>query len=391
MKRVLKICPDIWKNENRDKRELSVCRELGAETLVMAKGRLGDSFQKDEVDGFPVFRFSTRPLGTARWLTPLNQVLSLFIWGWKARKFRADIISGHDLPGLFIGYLSNFGSRHKAKLVYDSHEFEIGRSMSRNASQTWLVTHLERFLIKRCAFSIMVNDAIADEVQSIHRLKKRPVVARNVPAYWELNPEKIVKTRAELLQKLNLPKEGFLIMYHGGVTQGRGIENLLQAVSKVQDAFAIILGDAEDQNYLASLHSLCQELDIRERVLFLPAVPTEMLRNYVGAVNLGITLPPPKSRNHILSLPNKFFENIQSLTPLIVSRFPSLESITRYYGIGLTVDPENVEEIATAICRMRDDQEFYATCKNNLKRAKENLCWEKERGALTDAYRRILS
>ena len=40
---------------------------------------------------------------------------------------------------------------------------------------------------------------------------------------------------------------------------------------------------------------------------------------------------------------------------------------------------------------MRDDREFYAACKENLKRAKEELCWEREKTALEEAYRRILS
>ncbi len=390
MKRVLKICGFTWENQSRDKRELSVCRELGAETLIMAKGAPGDSFRENEVDGYKVYRFSTRPLGQARWLTPLNQVLSLLIWGRKARKFHADIISGHDLPGLFIGYLSNLGNRHKAKLVYDSHEFEIGRTSRRNRLQIWAVCRLERFLMKRCAFSIMVNDSIADEVQRIHRLKNRPVVARNVPPYWELDPAETARVRADFLGKLNLPEESFLVMYHGALVQDRGIENMLRAVAQTPGTAAVILGNALTPSYLESLRALTGELGITERTLFHPAVPVEILRSYVGAADMGVSLLLPVVQNHILALPNKFFENIQSLTPLVVSNFPAIGSIVDHYSIGLRVNPENVEEIAAAIRRLKDDREFYAACKENLKRAKEELCWEHEKTALKEAYRRIM-
>lgn len=391
MKRVLKICANTWDSASRDKRELTLCRDLGAETLVMAKGAPGDSFRKEEVSGFHVYRFSTRPLGTARWLTPLNQILSLFVWGRKARKFRPDVITGHDLPGLFVGYLSNFGNPHKAALVYDSHEFEIGRAVRRSRLQIWLVTRLERFLMKRCAFSIMVNDSIAGEVQRIHRLKERPVVARNVPSYWELDPAEAARVRSGLLEKLGLPEGTFLTMYHGALMPERGIENLLRAVSLTPGTAAVVLGNG-NESYVSSLRALCRELGAADRVLFHPAVPVEALRNYAGAVDVGTAIIMGNtSKSYYLSLPNKFFETVQSLTPLIASNFPEMGKIIRDYNIGSTVDPENVEDIAAAIRRMRDDREFYAACKENLKRAKEELCWEREKTALEEAYRRILS
>ncbi len=390
MKRVLKICANTWDSASRDKRELTLCRDLGAETLVMAKGAPGDSFREEEVSGFKVYRFSTRPLGTARWLTPLNQILSLFVWGRKARKFRPDVITGHDLPGLFVGYLSNFGNPHKAALVYDSHEFEIGRAVRRSRLHIWLVTRLERFLMKRCAFSIMVNDSIAGEVQRIHRLKERPVVARNVPSYWELDPAEAARVRSGLLEKLGLPEGTFLTMYHGALMPERGIENLLRAVSLTPGTAAVVLGNG-NESYVSSLRALCRELGAADRVLFHPAVPVEALRNYAGAADMGVSLLQPVVQNHILALPNKFFENIQSLTPVIVSDFPAISSLLRHYGIGLPVNPESPEDIAAAIRRMRDDREFYAACKENLKRAKEELCWEREKTALEEAYRRILS
>lgn len=391
MKRVLKIYANVWVNASRDKRELNVCRELGAETVVMAKDPLGNSFRKETVDGFPVCCLSTRPLGGAPWLTPFNRILSLFIWSREARKLHADVISGHDLPGLFIGYLSNLGNPHKAKLVYDSHEFELGRNAKRSRFQIWVIKHLERFLIKRCAFSIMVNDSIADEVQRIHALKERPVVARSVPFYWELDPEEAARVRKEFCRELNLPEDTFLVMYHGGIIQGRGIEKMLQAVALIPDTAAVILGNAPDPNYAAVLRSLVEELRIQERVLFHPAVPVEALRNYVGAANMGISLLQPVVQNHIMALPNKFFENIQSLVPVVVSDFPIIGNIVDHYGIGLRTDPDNPEKIAVAIEKMQSDTVFYTTCKENLKRAKKELCWEREKTALAEAYRRILS
>jgi len=53
-------------------------------------------------------------------------------------------------------------------------------------------------------------------------------------------------------------------------------------------------------------------------------------------------------------------------------------------------DPANVEQITKAITKMKEDKAFYATCKENLRLAKEELCWEKEKEKLKAAYREIL-
>ena len=155
--RVLKIVLNEWKNENRDKRELSVIEELGGETIIMAKG--DKTGVVEYVEGFKVHRFTTSPFGN-KVPKRISRYFSLFIWAYYARRFKADIISGHDYIALLIGYLSTLFMRkdQKPKLVYDSHEFELGRNTKkRGLVKTFLITYLERFLISRSVFSIMVN------------------------------------------------------------------------------------------------------------------------------------------------------------------------------------------------------------------------------------------
>ena len=54
------------------------------------------------------------------------------------------------------------------------------------------------------------------------------------------------------------------------------------------------------------------------------------------------------------------------------------------------MDPTDPKAIADAILRMRDDRAFYAECKEHLKVAKEELCWEREKQNLKQAYKAIL-
>lgn len=384
--RVLKICIGTWVNASHDKRELSAVRELGAETEVVAKGDVSGTVEK--VDGFRVTRLSARPLGD-RFPVSLNRVASIFTWAAYVRKMNVDIITGHDLSGLVIGYLSNFCKRKKAKLVYDSHEFELGRSADRSKALLLLLKHAEKFLMKRCVFSLVVCDSIADELQRLYRLKDRPIVARNTPFYWELDDEKIRKTRHEILASMNLPDSTFIVMFHGYFREGEGIESILHAVANIPGTAAVLVGNSSPDRK-RELQNMCSELNIQDRTYFHAAVPVEELPRYVGSADVGVAMLLPVNQNNIWALPNKFFENVQSLTPVIVSDFPEIGKMVDRYQIGLKVDPENESELVSAIERMRDDSTFYEKCKENLKQAKEELCWEKEKKVLQRAYQEIL-
>jgi glycosyltransferase involved in cell wall biosynthesis len=320
-----------------------------------------------------------------------NRIVSSFLWAHSAGIINADIISGHDLNGLFIGYMSNIlkPKGRKAYLIYDSHEFEIGRNAKRNKLQIWWITHLERFLIKRCAFSIVVNDTIADEVQRIHKLKRRPIVVRSTPNLWHVDETVTQQIHAEFCMQLNIPQNSFIVMYHGAIMSNRGIETLIQLVKVNPNIYIVILGFGEAE-YMDNLKKIAVDTGVEKRITFHPAVPLEELWKYVGAADVNVILGVQKVKSYYYGLPNKLFEIIQSLTPIIASKFPEMERIIEKYSIGLTCDPENLKEINICIERMRTDKSFYAKCKENLKRAKQELCWEKEKHILIREYQNLL-
>lgn len=383
---LLKIYGGIWENQSRDVRELSVVKELGVDAEVIAKGECTGEIEI--ISGYKVHKISTRPLGR-HVPNSVNRIISLFTWSHFVRKFDADIISGHDILGLSIGYLSNLWKKKKAKLVYDSHEFEIGRAAERSRLSIVLIKWLECFLIKRSDFSIMVNDSIADEVQRIHNQAKRAIVVRNTPMYWKLDREEIEKTRNRIIREMEIDSDPFIVIYHGGVFRERGVEVMLQAISMLENVCGIILGNC-DEDYEQELKERCSELGVRERIYFHAAVSHSELYKYTGAADVGIITIPGLYKSYYYMLPNKFFENVQSLTPVIVSDFPEIAKLTTKYGIGIKVDPSDVNQIAAAIKKMQDDKSFYQKCKENIKIAKNDLCWENEKKSLEEAYKTII-
>lgn len=386
-KLVLKIAANEWKNASRDMRELSVVKELGADVLVMAKGNL--SGQRENVNGFEVYRMATRPLGKK---TPkfLNRLLSVFIWAYQARKFKPDIISCHDLIPLYIGWMSTLfiGKDKRPKLIYDSHEFTIYDGKKTKIQQI-IITVLEGFLIKKCEFTIEVNDLIADEVQRIHKLKKRPIVVRNVPNKWTIDPKICMEMREELIKEFTNRggAEYFILMYHGAIARGRGIEKLIRLIEKGNELVGVILGDG-DESYVKDLKELAESI-CSGKILFHPAVEQSQLWKYAGAVDLGMILAPLNCKNDLYSLPNKFFENIQSETPILCPNYPAMIELVEKYNIGIACEINDDKEILRNIEKIRN-KKCYSEYKKSIKRAKEDLCWEKEKVVLKNYYEKII-
>lgn len=125
-------------------------------------------------------------------------------------------------------------------------------------------------------------------------------------------------------------------------------------------------------------------------MLFRDAVPLEVLGEYAGAADAGMVIVRADTESNYLMLPNKFFENVQSLTPVIASDFPEIGSLVRKYDIGVLVDPDDVSQVGEAIDRLRSDPALLSRLRENLETAKAELCWEKEKKQLEVAYSRIL-
>lgn len=389
--KVLKIVCSEWKNASRDKRELSVVKELGAEAVVMAKGQPGDKFEKDKVDGFDVYRFSTKPLGTSSAFAIPNRIVSIFTWAYYARKMKAEVLSCHDLGALVIGWLSTLfvSESKKPKLVYDSHEYTLGLAVFKNKYKRAFAKFAEKFLMKKCAFSIMVNDEIAEKVQEIHKLKVKPISVKNTPDKWELEPEKAENIRKSMLSSFGMD-DAFIAMYHGAIIPKRGVEVFIEAIAKNENVYGIVLGNFATQDFENQIKLLVEKSGVTERVLFLPAVPHSELKNYICAVDCGVSLLQNTCENHLYALPNKFFECVQCLTPVVVSNFPAISNLVDKYNIGIKCDPESPEDVAHSFELMCKNKEMYSMFSDNMVKAKEDLCWENEKEVLIEAYRKML-
>ena len=371
---------------SRDKRELAAAAGLGWQVVILCPNRDTRPYPETaEVRILPSFEVSPRVPRLLRYL----RIVANWVWHVLAvSRVQADVLSCHDLPALRIGYVQNLlrAPSRRVKLVYDAHEFEIGRNTGgrRGRLATWYIRHEEGFLMKRCAFSIVVNDSIADALQQIHHLRQRPVVVRSTPNLWVRDEAAIAANRRAMLEKL--PGVRYLLMFHGNLGRGNGIPDIIRAVARIPDAGLVLMGAQSDPAFARELKQLAETCGAGGRVLFRPAVPAERLPDYIGAVDLELMPIEPVVRSHYYVLPNKFFESVQAEVPMVASDLPEMRRLIDQYQIGLCCKPNDVDDLCRCIDRMRGDAGLYARCRENLKIAKQDLCWEKERTVLEQAF-----
>ena len=371
---------------SRNRREICAALEYGYTVSVFSmdtsrEGTLLPEHVEIAHDGEIYFDYST-PKWKRIFLLLRNYIVLII----RTAKLNADVLSCHDLSALHMAYLATWWKRKRPKLIYDSHEFELGRIGSRTNLQNVYVKHLERFLIRRCAFSIMVNDSIADEVQKIHKLKQRPIVVRSTPEKWAVDPEETKKKRRELLDRFTDSRVEHIMMFHGNLGNGNGLEMTVPTLQKFKDIGIVLMGAQGSKELVRKIQKKSKEAGVEGRLLIIPPVDITELWKYSGAADVEMMAIEPVSKSYYYSLPNKLFESIQSETPVIASDLPEMKRIVEGYRIGLLCSPGDMRAFCDCVDRMLTDRELYSACKQNILKAKEDLCWEKEKQVLKDAF-----
>jgi glycosyltransferase involved in cell wall biosynthesis len=250
----------------------------------------------------------------------------------------ADVWHGHDLPGLLTA--RSLQKRHGGGLVHDSHELflEAGSVARLPAPARTFLGRSEGGASRKADAVITVNQSIATELHD--RYGVDPVVLMNCPP---LLPE---RKRGKLRDHLDLGQRP-LILYHGAISPGRGVEQLVDAIPLLPvEAAVVLLGYG---NLVDIYATLATEDDYRGRLFVVPAVPIADLPNWVCDADVGIIAFQPVDRNNVLGTPNKLFEYMEAGVPMVVSDFPEMRRIVTETGAGIARDTSSHESLAVAI------------------------------------------
>ena len=324
-----------------------------------------------------------RLAGRIRWVVGYS--LNIRAWGrWAvATAGDVDVWHAHDFTGLMaVGW----AVRAPCRIVYDSHEIflETGTAALLPGPLRRLLSALEGLLARRAVALVTVNEACAEVLQ--RRLRpSRTIIVRNCPPRW--TPPDPLPSR--LRDAVGVDDFQPLILYHGGLLPGRGIEQLAESILApgLRSTHVAILGFG---GLRPELEEMTRDPRFGGRLHLLEAVPPDELLDWVsGADADGILLQP--TRNHMLSTANKLWESLAAGVPVIVSDFPVMRRIVMddpAGPLGTTCDPTDPLSIAGAIRAIveRQPDERAALRARCLRAAHQRWNWESESARLVDLY-----
>lgn len=287
-----------------------------------------------------------------------------------------DFYHCHDLNTLPQGYICN--RLRKKKLIYDSHEVQTSRT-GYVGKQYY---YLEKYLVKKIDKMVMTTNTRAEFTADLYNIEK-PVVIHNYPFY-----KKPPKGTVNLYEILDIPENEPILLYQGGIQQGRGLEQIVEAVPYFKRGITVFIGDGKIKD---SLVRKCKELNIESKVRFLPKVPVNDLIFYTQNAYLGFQVLQNICFNHYSTLSNKLFEYIMAEVPVVASNFPEIVRIVNDSEIGVIVDPHKVEQIAKAVNQLLDKPELRDRYSTNCQSASEKYNWLNEQSVLIKMYQDLLT
>ncbi len=280
-----------------------------------------------------------------------------------------DVVCGCDLDTLPAAVLA--AKIKRKKIVYDAHEYFpespelIGKTFKQSV---WYF--LEKMLVPRVDAIYTVTNTIAGIFHKKYKVDCKTI--RNLPL--SVSPVVAQQTADSYM------------LYQGAVNIGRGLNEMLLVMLKIEDMPFYIAGDGDEMSVIK--HAI-KEFNLEHKVKLLGKKTPQELKSITQKAYIGINLLENRGLSYYYSLGNKTFDYIQAGIPQVMIGFPEYIELNKEYEVGIVVDELSVEKVEAAIRKLINDKELYARLQANCIKASAVLCWENEQEKLLEIYRNI--
>jgi glycosyltransferase involved in cell wall biosynthesis len=182
------------------------------------------------------------------------------------------------------------------------------------------------------------NDAQA--ICDVHGFLPRPVLVRNLP-WWE--PE--ISRDRTLLAQFDISSDAKTIVYLGGLTHGRGLPKLFEALKNIP-VHLLIIGDGILRQ---ELETLTRNNGLAEKIHFAGAIESNRAIEIVASCDAGICLVESISKSYELGLPSKIFEYMMCGIPIVANPLAQVKELFPNPDWLKYVDEKNIQSIEKGI------------------------------------------
>ncbi len=393
----------VWnefRNDARVLKEAQTLQSAGYQVTVFALHTPGVTTEKETLEGgicvkrvgrSPFWKLrksrsavpAKTPSGAIGRLSLSRQILRIVARTWthlcllaQMAWHRADVVHAHDVNTLPTAWLA--AKLSGAKVVYDAHE--ISTSREGYNSFRGLVALVERTLMPRVQGTITTTDARAKFFARAYGVP-RPVVLQNRPRLTASPASNRIR------EELGLTQQWPIVVYQGGLQQGRGLERLIRVAATVPNTYFVLIGGGR---LAKPLIDLSQASNLTEQVHFIPTVSLADLPSYTASADIGVQPIENTCLNHFTTDSNKLFEYLIAGLPVVATDFPEIRRIVRAHGIGLLVRDRDDESLSAALNRLSGDVQLREALAQKAALAAAHLNWEQQEDQLLKLYQKVL-
>jgi len=189
---------------------------------------------------------------------------------------------------------------------------------------------------------------------------------------------------------LNAYKDNFIILYVGDTGLRRGLQTVIESVSKLKDKInnlkLVIVGSNTSDIILKKQVS---DLNLEEYVDFQGWKNEILFPSYIKASSICIS-PLHRNLHHDTTYANKLFQYMSFSKPVLVSNATSQENIIEKANSGLVHLEKDVQDFSTKVLELYKDKELRDHLGSNGKQfIEEEFCWEKTSKNLIALYNNL--
>ena len=240
---------------------------------------------------------------------------------------------------------------------------------------SYLALRSEKFNYRHCDRIVSVTDKLRDELVRLYSVPEGKVYVINNGANTDIfKPLDSEQAKAEL----QLENSKKYVCFVGHLAAWQGVEFLIHAspliLEKCPDARFLIIGDGVMKDKLLEITS---ELGLSEKFTFTGRIAYERVPLYINAADVCVA-PFIKERNSKIGLSAlKTYEYLACGKPIVASSIPGVKDLIESSGGGISVTPENPEELAAAVVRLLSDEDTRtAMGKKGRRYVVENHSWD---------------
>lgn len=176
-----------------------------------------------------------------------------------------------------------------------------------------------------------------------------------------------------------------IILWGGGLWNWLDPITLLQAfgrlVTKRDDIVLFFMGVKhpndliEEKTVVKKMKEVISTYDLnQEAIIFNDWVPYDERQCYYKNAHVAVTTYYDNLETRF-SFRTRVLDYIWCDLPMVLTKGDVLSTVISDNQCGLTVNPQNIDELATAIERLLDDQALVELCKLNIESLKEQYSW----------------